>query len=103
MKPVVLLLLVFISASASKYGEDVTYTDIKRAGDFISLSYYDEKHLKPAIDKHIPFEVDDKLYRGEKFKCYVEKRCYEIGKKITRNMKTIPWFRKIATSSLRAR
>ncbi|KAI1291788.1 hypothetical protein HDE_07577 [Halotydeus destructor] len=71
----ILLLLVMVASTVGKDDEE-----LKSMNDFTSLDDYAEFYLPLAKDVHIPFEVDDKLFKGEKFKCYVDKANYENGK-----------------------
>ncbi|KAI1297865.1 hypothetical protein HDE_04355 [Halotydeus destructor] len=45
-----------------------------KPGDFISLGDDNMYSLNHSVDMHIPFAVDDKLFKGAKFKCLLKKR-----------------------------
>ncbi|KAI1291916.1 hypothetical protein HDE_07579 [Halotydeus destructor] len=83
-KTAIFLTLVVTHSSAQDFGDDFSppdneSNDLKSKDDFTSLTDTDKARLKQAVDKHIPFEVDDKLYKGKKFRCVLDRRHFENG------------------------
>ncbi|KAI1291921.1 hypothetical protein HDE_07575 [Halotydeus destructor] len=53
---------------------DKASVDLENKDDFTTPTETEMAHLAIAADKHIPFEVEDKLYQGKPITCEVDER-----------------------------